>query len=364
MDFLTFDEAIRDSSCFSKRHLVLGNGFSIACRADIFHYGSLFERADFTQAPEAVHVFEALGTQDFEVAIRALENASKIVPSYVSDAVGAVAKMLAHAAALKKILVSTIAANHPNIPSEIPHEKFWACRRFLSHFLGGGGGQIFTLNYDLLLYWTLMHEDMPFGERLNLQINDGFGNDENDPNADYVVWQGETGAHTARIHFLHGALHLFDSGSELKKYTWIRKEVRLVEQARSAIDANAYPLFVAEGSSEQKKNKIRHNAYLYQGFKQLTRNALEPKPCFFIFGHSLAESDDHILTRLARGHFPKLYVGIFGDAKSEINRLIIRRASSLTAQRGTRNPLAVAFYNSASANVWGAPLPAPTVIPG
>lgn len=328
---LSFEDAIKDSADFSKRHLILGNGFSIACRADIFHYASLFAQADFSNVPEVKTVFDALGTQDFEVAIRALENASRILPAYVPDGAAAIAKMLEHAAALKEILVQTIAGNHPAIPSEIPDEKFWACRQFLSHFLDGDKGQVFTLNYDLLLYWTLMHDDMAFGEPLQLGKNDGFGNDEDDPNADYVVWQGETSAHSARVHFLHGALHLFDSGNELKKYTWIRKNIPLIVQARDSINNNAYPLFVAEGTSVQKKDKIRHNAYLYQGFKQLTANTNQGKHCFFIFGHSLAENDDHILKRLARGRFPKLYVGIYGDPNSEDNKRIIERAKVLAA---------------------------------
>ena len=66
MPLMTFAEAIEDSEQYSKRHLLLGNGFSIACRADIFHYGSLFAQADFTQVPEVEAVFAALGTQDFE----------------------------------------------------------------------------------------------------------------------------------------------------------------------------------------------------------------------------------------------------------------------------------------------------------
>ncbi|WP_334190221.1 DUF4917 family protein [Noviherbaspirillum sp.] len=350
---MTFDQAIADSAQFSKRHLLLGNGFSIACRADIFHYGSLFGQADFSAVPEVEAVFQSLGTEDFEVAIRALESASRILPAYVPTGAAAGAKMVQHAAALKEILVATIAGNHPNIPPDIPDDKFWACRRFLANFLAQDG-QVFTLNYDLLLYWTLMHDDMPFDAPIPLATNDGFGNDEDEPDADYVVWQGETGAHNAKIHFLHGALHLFDSGTELKKYTWIRKGKPLVEQAREAINANAYPLFVAEGTSAQKKTKIRHNAYLYQGFKQLTANAVQGRHCFFIFGHSLAANDDHILVRLARGRFPKLYVGIYGDPTAPENRQIMSRASALAHQRHDRWPLDVSFYDAVSANVWGA----------
>ena len=351
---MSFAEAIADSARFSKRHLLLGNGFSIACRADIFHYGSLFAQADFAAAPEVVDVFKALETQDFEAAIRALENASKILPTYLSGDGAAVAKMLVHAAALKEILVQTIAGNHPHIPSDIPDEKFWACRQFLAHFLAGDkAGCVFTLNYDLLLYWTLMHEDMPFGGRLNLATNDGFGNDEDAPDAEYVVWQGETNAHSASVMFLHGALHLFDSGKELLKYTWIRKGVPLLDQAREALANDSYPLFVAEGTSAQKKTKIRHNAYLYQGFKQFTANAMQGKHCMFIFGHSLAENDDHILNRIGRGRCKKIYVGIFGDPLSSPNQQIIARAKGLADLREAKWPLDVAFYDAASAKIWG-----------
>lgn len=354
MPLMTFDDAIIDSERYSKRHLLLGNGFSIACRADIFHYGSLFAQADFSRVPEVVAVFEALGTQDFEQAIRSLENAARILPSYVSHGGDAIAKIHQHAAALKEILVQTIAGNHPNIPPDIPDEKFWACRRFLSHFLSGAkAGQVFTLNYDLLLYWTLMHDDMPFDDPVDLAKNDAFGNDEDDPEADYVVWQGETGAHDANIHFLHGALHLFDSGAELKKYTWVRTNVPLVDQARAAIAADAYPLFVAEGTSAKKKAKIRHNAYLYQGFKQFTSNIKVGTHCMFIFGHSLAANDDHILVRIGRARFKKLYVGIYGDPQSADNQRIMARAQELAAMRHERWPLEVVFYDAASANVWG-----------
>ena len=356
-DIITFADAIADSERSKKRHLILGNGFSIGCRAEIFHYASLFGEADFSAAPEVEAVFEALGTQDFEVAIRALESSSALVPIYAPDNPASATMMKAHAAALKEILVSTIANNHPATPNTIEDTEFWACRQFLSHFLGPGcEGYVFTLNYDLLLYWTLMHDDNPFDDNpLELEKNDGFGNDEDDPDADYVVWQGETAAHSARVHFLHGGLHLFDSGSELQKYTWVRKGEPLVEQARTAINANKFPLFVAEGTSAQKKNKIRHNAYLYQSFKVLTANAQTGTHCFFIFGHSLAENDNHILRRLGRGRFKKLYVGIFGDPNSDTNREIIRRAEALAAERHDRWPLEVAFFDSASANVWGGP---------
>jgi len=354
VDVITFDDAIADSTQFAKRHLLLGNGFSIACRPDIFHYGSLFSKANFSGNPNLVRVFEVLDTQDFEIAIRNLESGAKLLPIYASSHATAVAQMLADAVALKEILLTTIAHNHPDVPGDIPDAKFWACRRFLAHFLGRPNeGQIYTLNYDLLLYWTLMHEDMPFGDPIELSTSDGFGNDEDDPSADYVVWQGETASHSAKVHFLHGALHLFDAGNELQKFTWVRTNERLIDQARIAINANKFPLFVAEGSSAQKKAKIRHNAYLYQGYKQLTVNAQQVKHCFFLHGHSLAENDDHMLRRLGTGRFKKLYVSLFGPVDSPANELIIARAYQLASMRSDRSPMDLSFYDALSAKIWG-----------
>jgi hypothetical protein len=198
-----------------------------------------------------------------------------------------------------------------------------------------------------------MHDDMPFAEPIELVASDGFGNDEDDPDADYVVWQGETAAHSAKVHFLHGALHLFDAGNDLQKFTWVRTNERLIDQACTAMNTNKFPLFVSEGSSVQKKSKIRHNAYLYQGFKQLTVNAQQGRHCFFVHGHSLADNDDHILRRLGAGRFKKLYVSLFGSPESLGNKGIVAKAKQLTSMRGDRYPLELEFYDAASARIWG-----------
>ncbi|MCB1680295.1 MAG: DUF4917 family protein [Alphaproteobacteria bacterium] len=355
VNVISFSDAITDSEQYTKRHLLLGNGFSIACCPDIFHYGSLFGEADFSSNPDLVRVFEALGVQDFEIAINHLESAAKLTSIYAPSSPESAGRMIEDAVALKEILLTTIAENHPDTPSDILDSKFWACRKFLSNFIGqSNDGQIFTLNYDLLLYWALMHEDNPLESQIALTTNDGFGNDEDDPDADYVVWQGETGAHSAKIHFLHGALHLFDAGNELQKFTWIRTNYQLIEQARAAISDNKFPLFVAEGTSTQKKSKIRHNAYLYQGLKQFTTNVLQVGCCIFVYGHSLAENDGHILHRIGKGKFRKLYISLYGDPQAEANRAIVAKAEALVALRHSRFPLELAFYDAETANVWGA----------
>jgi Domain of unknown function (DUF4917) len=79
MPLLTFEQAMASiDRQAAKRHLLLGNGFSIALKPDIFSYGSLYENADFTAAPHIPRLFEALGTTDFEIVIRHLQDTATV----------------------------------------------------------------------------------------------------------------------------------------------------------------------------------------------------------------------------------------------------------------------------------------------
>jgi hypothetical protein len=79
---VTFEDALKPIEGVGKKHLLLGNGFSIALKPDIFSYGSLFENADFSATPEIKALFAKLGTQDFEIAIRHLQDAAKVLSVY------------------------------------------------------------------------------------------------------------------------------------------------------------------------------------------------------------------------------------------------------------------------------------------
>ena len=360
-NIMTFAEAIEDSDSCSSRHLILGNGFSISCCPNIFTYKSLYEQADFANNEELKEVFKALETKDFETTIRNLETGASLVPIYAKES-NAAQKMKEDAESLKTILISTIARNHPQNQSVIDPQQVYSCKIFLENFigqkLGKKAGKVFSLNYDLLLYWVVLANGNVSEElentppSMDLKISDGFGDSEDDPDADYVIWQGDTGARNTSIYFLHGALHLFDAGDELQKYTWRRTGLSLTDQAQNAINLNKFPLFVTEGSSKQKKRKIRHNAYLYQGLKVLRSNAIQAKNCFFIHGHSLAKNDNHILDQLGKGKFKELYVSLLREAKKEDKRKIIERAEEIANQRHVSYPLTVKFYDADSANVW------------
>jgi hypothetical protein len=72
----------------------------------------------------------------------------------------------------------------------------------------------------------------------------------------------------------------------------------------------------------------------------------------FIFGHSLAENDQHILRQIGRGRCGKLFVSLYGDPGTEANRAIVARAQLIADTRHEKYPLEIEFFNAESAEVW------------
>lgn len=332
---LTFDQALADAG--GKRHLLLGNGFSIAWKADVFHYGAIYSQADFSSLPYAEKLFSASGTRDFEVVIRNLKHAAKTVLIYPGDHTALSDQMLRDAELLKNILVTAIASNHPEHPGEVTTSEYQSSRKFLAHF-----ERIYSLNYDLLLYWALMHNDV---DTLNLRKKDGFTESDLIDNAPYVAWND---FHSPTVYYLHGALHLFDSGSELTKYTWKRTSNLLMNQIRDALDRDLFPLFVSEGESAAKLSRINHSGYLHKALRSLSGIG----GSLFIYGHSLAENDDHVLRMIEGSKVSKVYVSIFGDPNSIDNRRIMSRAESLQTNRTGKIELSVHFFDATSTKIW------------
>ena len=339
-ELLDFHAALANAN--GKRHLLLGNGFSRACRNDLFAYDALFDKARDSLSPSAMAAFNALSTTDFEIAMRALRQAAALVKAYGPDYGSLIAYFNADANSIRELLAEVIASNHPSRMHEISDEQFRSCRIFLKNF-----STIYTLNYDLLLYWALMRDDIG---HLPLKCDDGFRFPGGGPD-DYVVW--DFNDHAQNIYYLHGALHLFDAGAEVQKYTWSNTGIALVDQIRAALEQDRYPIYVSEGTSQSKLERVMHSSYLLRGYRSLSAIG----GSLFIFGHSLQANDEHVLRCIENNKIGQLYVSIFGDPSSPENRHVMDRAQSLPAkrQKATRSkatPLDVMFYEATSANVW------------
>lgn len=352
-----------------RRYLLLGNGFSISLFPDCFAYASLFQEAKdqglLAKAPPLEDAFAALGTIDFESVMEALKAAVKLAVVYGSDA-AATAKMADHAELLKDILVEAIAGRHPSRPNEITEDQYENCRAFLAQFIGvdrdNRVGKIFSLNYDLLLYWTVLHDivnvdwtdgNLAFNADQTLSNDDGFRAPEDDYDAEYVAWEQFHASHGQSITYLHGALHLFERGPELAKLCWERAGNNpLMDQIREALDNDRYPMFVSEGTSAFKMKRINKSAYLSKALRSFSSCCDVKSGALFIIGHSLADNDDHILKRVKKGKIGQLYVSIFGDPDSPENKIVIAKAQSLADGRPERAPLEIEFIDANSLHVW------------
>jgi hypothetical protein len=160
MTVISFEEALRATEG-EDRSLLLGNGFSVAQSEGAFAYKNLLDKSGVDANSPIRKVFSTLATVDFEEVIHALEHAAKVEEAYDDETKK---NLFANdAQSVRNALISAIQAVHPKIVFEIPDKELHSCKSFLTHF-----SSIFTLNYDLLLYWVRLSPNSP-------SFSDGFG---------------------------------------------------------------------------------------------------------------------------------------------------------------------------------------------
>jgi len=340
---LSYDQVLAELG-ESRSHLLLGNGFSVACES-CFAYGSLIEHAKANGLPAScLPVFDRLGTNNFEGVMRLLEDADWVANHYGLLGGATPSAMLSDLEAVKKSLVDAIAKTHPDHTHDICEKRKDTCVQFLEPY-----HNIFCTNYDLLLYWVEMHGHDRLGGR------DGFDYDIDYPHAPYVVFSEHVGGGKGMF-FIHGALHLYSVGGQVRKHSWVRTGKHLIQGIREALDLGQYPLFVAEGTAEKKLMQIQSSGYLSYCLGKLERI----ENCLVTLGLSFGESDQHIANVLAHNRkLKRLYIGLFGDPESPINldtrkqvaAMLEKRKMLIQANR-VRNELEVEYYDVSTAVVW------------
>lgn len=319
-ELLSYDEVL-DLTKNHTRNLLLGNGFSMAYDFNRFSFTNLLESAVknniIEEHSEIYYIFKSLGTSDFENVIKLLESSSNVLSIYDSTSTEIIAKLKLDAKSLKNHLVDVVTNNHPENATKILEEEYLNCIDFLKKF-----NRIFTLNYDLLLFWSLMKfnelEDKGTftGDKdCKLKISDGFGNSYEGTTDDYVIFKNNDSTFYQTIHYLHGALHIFDNKSEIIKNTYSRTEKSLRTQTLENLDKSIYPIFISEGTANQKKAKIIHNPYLNNSLKVMrTLGVMDKKfkeqNSLIIFGTMLKSNDEHIIQAIIESKIKNIFIGI------------------------------------------------------
>jgi hypothetical protein len=246
---------------------------------------------------------------------------------------------------LKKSLLNAVNELHPEHVFIIPEDESRACSRFLNLFLNSKG-HIFSTNYDLLLYWVLMRNNL-------IGHCDGFGRElENQGEfipEDEQIWSEELiwgkNKEEQNVHYLHGALPFFDTGTLIEKETYSIYNY-LLENISSRMGKGEYPIFVTAGDGEQKLNHIKHNEYLTFCYNSLCNI----QGSLVTFGFNFGSYDEHIIDAINRAaKFGKkttnklwsIYIGVYSkEDKKHIEQI----ASKFKCK--------VHIWDAKSANVW------------
>jgi hypothetical protein len=334
-EVLSFDQVLEGTKNI-QTNVLLGNGFSRAWKDGIFNYSTLRSKAGFEGgwSNTVKKVFDRLETDDFESVIRALKQSSELVKVYDGDNEVA-KKMEVDSEWVKNLLGETIANSHPDCPTEVKNEEYMCCKKFLKNF-----AKIFTLNYDLLLYWAILPKD----RSITLNFCDGFTNPE-DGGKGYVEWKSQE---RQNVFYLHGALHIYEEQGAVRKRTQWDTGIKLKQQIVSALKEDKFPLIVADGLAYGKMEKIQRTSYLHHGHEAL-RNV---EGVLITFGWKMGECDAHILSALEKGKVSQIYVGLYGNPETMDNKTTRKRAKEIEACRGKDQPVTVQFYSTDNVSVW------------
>ena len=286
----------------------------------IFSYNALADFVSKEDDPTLKKLFDILKTKNFELIMEQLTNFSALLN--VLEAEENIKKKVTSAhEKLKSSLINAIKQMHPEHVFKMPEEKVTSCVKFLKIFLDNGGN-IFSSNYDLLLYWVLMRGNFPkaidgFGRELLNQVEVGRKQEE----AEYSALHWGPNKQHQNIHHLHGALPLFDTGAEIEKEQY-NEEGWLLQNISSRLDAGSYPIFVTAGGASEKMAMIRHNRYLSNCYDKLS----EIDGSIVSFGFGFGDYDTHIIDALNKACHasnkmpPKLwsiYVGVYAESDKE-----------------------------------------------
>jgi hypothetical protein len=272
--------------------LLIGNGASINISTD-FAYSSLLTNAHLD--PVLTQLFADLATADFESVLESLWHADRVLAALNRPR----RQVNSLYAALRTELAQTVRRVHVAW-SDIPRSTFTSIAgEITSHDL------VFTLNYDLLLYWSIMqsHPRAPVG--------DFFWNAATifDP-TDVGLATGRTG-----ILYLHGGLHLWVNDLTGQSGKWSSTGANLLSGfgANLANSPNRRPLFVSEGTSLQKLRAIRKSEYLSFARSALTDDAAAT----VVFGASFGPQDAHVVRSLRIGGRRNIAISILPGTNAE-----------------------------------------------
>lgn len=227
-------------------------------------------------------LFNHLSTVDFEEVLHCLTVAEFVV----NQISGSTAPIALRYKSLRQKLVDVVDGHHVSWPDAQTHGVLKAWNAELVNYTS-----VFSTNYDLLLYWSINQNPKPF---VDFFFSTGFEETNCQPfSSQRPVW------------WLHGGLHLHvvSATGEVQKH--VATSTRSIQSLFSS--ATTRSLFIAEGTPQQKRSRIRSSAYLETAFQHLGLNPSD----LVILGSQLGSSDTHLVDAINKSPCSNIQVGIY-----------------------------------------------------
>ena len=286
---------------FKDPEILLGNGFSISFSGQ-FIYDSIF-KIFLNKVPEPFKTyFSNFKTTNFEQILMQLQNAV-----IVNDIFGLKTdEMVQSIELIKAGLISSIQEVHPSY-SQIDKGRIQNISEKLKDY-----GNIYTTNYDILLYHIIMSTyDINKRDSSFIKYQDYFWNKLGDR---YLQFMDTQGYKSKDVYYLHGSLFIYHINWQDLKIKRNYGDPELLNTVAEEISSNNLPLFVAEGDSGDKMSSIRNNRYLSFCFNKFS---ISNKP-LLIFGHSLSHFDNHIINAIKERERP-LILTLYTNKKTDLD---------------------------------------------
>lgn len=280
--------------------LLLGNGASIAV-SEKFCYGTLYEVAKNGESfGDIKKIFEKLKTKDFERALLACWYA-KVVNASLGQSCEVVDKAYE---SIRGALIETVKEVHPAHSDVADHLQ--SIFEFMSCF-----SVVFSLNYDLIVYWAMMHG--------NKYITDCFkdcflkgGKFDSDVDGIRKRYPSKNGEDTL-VFYPHGNLvvaeDFFEGEFKIKVSGKIVPDDLLTTIGVKWKEGGLKPVFVSEGNSSEKLSSIGRSDYLRVVYEKLIPSKVGEG--LVVYGWGMHENDYHILEALKLGGVKRMAVSVF-----------------------------------------------------
>ncbi|OLF36810.1 DUF4917 family protein [Psychrobacter sp. Cmf 22.2] len=309
------------------KSIILGNGFGmsydVATGEKYFNWNTLLDLCDIDEGSK-IHQLLTENSFDFELVHQKMNNAIDVINMYSGDS-KLIQELEQQIQFLREQLIIAVSRSHPSsftielgeVENKKRQQRVRQCRKFLFNF-----ERVFSLNYDLLLYWVRCFE------------NDFLGKDSFDKIDGKLVFSPDN---NANFLFPHGSLFTYRDGIGALKCQ-SSKAKPILARLESNINDGHFPMCISEGTGKQKLEAIKSNHYLNFSYNKIK----ESKGTLFTFGCSFLDSkDDHIIRAMLESPADKIVVGEYRPSKRNYHRLELAFAS-LQEEMETKKEIVIA----------------------